>query len=61
MAPFSSGGYQALSLPKRGLTTPAVLLGQIHGELVQDIPRVSLQGAEQGAVTVHHDKSKPKE
>jgi hypothetical protein len=35
-----------------------VLLGQIDSELVQHLPGVSLEGAEEGAVSVHHNETK---
>lgn len=34
-----------------------MLLGQINGELVQHFSRVSLEGAEEGAVSVHNNKA----
>ena len=43
--------------PQRGLPTPAVLLGQVHGELVEDVPGVPLQCPEQSSVSVHHDEA----
>ena len=43
---------------ERGLTSSAVLLRQVDGELVQDLARVALEGAEQRAVAVHHNESK---
>jgi hypothetical protein len=35
-----------------------VLLGQIDSELVQHLPGVSLEGAKEGAVSVHHNETK---
>mmetsp|Transcript_18612 Transcript_18612/g.70402 ORF Transcript_18612/g.70402 Transcript_18612/m.70402 type:complete len:297 (-) Transcript_18612:283-1173(-) len=43
---------------QRGLTTTAVLLGQVDRELVHDVAHVSLQGAIKTSVTVHHDEPK---
>lgn len=42
---------------ERGLTTTAVLLGEIDRELVDDVTRVAAEGAEEGAVTVHDDEA----
>lgn len=42
-----------------GLTTTAVLLGQIDGELVDDLTGVAAEGTEEGAVTIHDDEAKP--
>ena len=44
--------------PERRLSSPAVLLGKVHRELVKDVPRVPLQGPEQSPVTVHHNEAK---
>lgn len=40
-----------------GLSSSAVLLGQVDGELVQDLAGVALKRAEQCAVTVHHNEA----
>ena len=40
-----------------GLTTAAVLLGQVDRELVDDVARVAAERAEQSAVTVHDDEA----
>ncbi len=44
---------------QRGLPSAAVLLGQLHAELAQDLPRVAADGAEQAAVPVHHHEPVP--
>ena len=44
---------------KGRLSTSAVLLGQVDGELVEHLTGVALQRPEQGSVTVHHDESEP--
>jgi len=44
---------------QRGLATTAVLLGQVHSELVQDLARVARQRAKQAAVTVHDNEAIP--
>ena len=41
-----------------GLTTTAVLLGQVDGEFVQDFTVGSLDGTIQATITVHHDEPK---
>ncbi|KAH4126672.1 hypothetical protein HBH47_045340 [Parastagonospora nodorum] len=41
-----------------GLTTTAVLLGQIDREFVDNFTRVSRQSAKEGAVSVHDDEAK---
>ena len=43
--------------PEGGLTAPAVFLGKVHSELVEDVPGVALQGPEQSPVAVHHDET----
>ena len=43
---------------ERRLSTTAVLLRQVDRELVQDLARVALKCAEQGAVTVHDNETK---
>ena len=43
------------------LPSSPVLLGEVDGELVEDVPGVALQGAEQGAVTIHHNETEPRE
>ena len=40
-----------------GLTTTAVLLGEIDGEFVDDFAGVTSNRAEQSAVTVHNDEA----
>lgn len=40
-----------------GLTTTAVLLWKIDGELVHNVSGVSAQGTEQSSVTIHDDES----
>mmetsp|Transcript_30137 Transcript_30137/g.49809 ORF Transcript_30137/g.49809 Transcript_30137/m.49809 type:complete len:431 (+) Transcript_30137:808-2100(+) len=42
--------------PQRGLAPAAVLLGQVHRELVQHLARVPREGAVERAVAVHHDE-----
>lgn len=42
--------------PKRRLPTPAVLLREVDGEFVDDLPGVTRECAKEGAVTVHHNK-----
>lgn len=42
---------------QRRLTTTAVLLGQIDGELVDDLASVTGNGTEERAVTVHDDEA----
>lgn len=42
---------------QRGLTTTTVLLGEIDGELVDNIPRVAAKRAEESAITVHDDEA----
>ena len=42
---------------ERGLSTTAVLLRKVDGELVDDFTGVTSDGAEQGAVTVHDDEA----
>ncbi len=44
---------------ERGLTTTAVLLGEVDGELVDDLACVACDRAEEGAVTVHDDEAEP--
>ena len=43
------------------LTTAAVLLRKVDGELVQDLAGVALEGSEQRTVAVHHDEAKSDE
>ncbi len=43
---------------ERRLSTTAVLLWQIDRKLVQNLSRVALKCAEQGAVTVHDNETK---
>mmetsp|Transcript_43083 Transcript_43083/g.87117 ORF Transcript_43083/g.87117 Transcript_43083/m.87117 type:complete len:426 (-) Transcript_43083:275-1552(-) len=43
--------------PERGLAAPAVLLGQVHAELVQHLPARALQRPVQAAVAVHDDET----
>jgi hypothetical protein len=40
-----------------GLTTTAVLLGKIDGELVDDLTGVSAQGSKESTVTIHDDEA----
>ena len=47
--------------PQRGLPASAVLLRQVHSELVEDVPGVPLQCPEQSSVTVHHDETESEE
>ena len=42
---------------KCGLSTTAVLLGKIDGELVNDLTRVACDSTEERAVTVHDDET----
>mmetsp|Transcript_3732 Transcript_3732/g.13105 ORF Transcript_3732/g.13105 Transcript_3732/m.13105 type:complete len:297 (-) Transcript_3732:231-1121(-) len=42
-----------------GLTSTAVLLGQLHSKLVQDLAVVPAQGSVEGPVTVHHNEAVP--
>ena len=42
---------------KSGLTTTAVLLGQIHGELVQNFSGVTLECPKERSVTVHDNEA----
>lgn len=40
-----------------GLTTTSVLLGQIDGELVDDLAGVAAESTEEGTVTIHDDEA----
>ena len=42
---------------ERGLTTAAVLLGEVDGELVDDLACVARDGAEERAVAVHDNEA----
>ena len=42
---------------QRRLTSPAVFLGKIDGELVDDVAGVSRKGSEETAVAVHDDEA----
>lgn len=49
--------FQAQAGKSEGrLATTAVLLGQVHLELVDDFSRVPRQGTKQGSITIHDNE-----